>query len=529
MKNILISSFGTSHDFLSLAELASSLKVQYQNVNIEVVTQNVYKKDATLLRNIDRFHYIDIDKMNQIFSNPLYSDAFAINYYADIQNDISDVNWDRVINHTNDDISSFFLATFQDTTLAGTYINQQGLPKMTSRWAIYQNYVASRQSRMTIDKITLRNHIAQTPYVTDAQKIYENEEYSVMASQNFNRIKQIKGSLDTKIIGINLEEGYDQYLFDDNSLRQLIETLEDSEEFKPVLLLNGKEYQKEIVNRLNADFNNSLISINMDTEALPSVIGNLDFLITTSNDQMAVADMMNKEVLVVREFCDKFTTQIHSENNYMIRVKDEKTLGNDILLVINELFETSLPIETMNSSNPVYKVIADQFSTFFSQIRGDIDIKKEINYHLERSYFFELLGYDRNTHLLDHIRDNTDIDTIQNYTNEVKAELTSTVKVLLATLRSLKSIKQSQDGLNQFIGYLDTLIMSGASQTCVGNIIKFFEGEIENIDSPSVDENISKIEAKLFELKGNLQIFTQYLEQITTNTMSKRFEAEKNI
>ena len=514
MQNILISNFGTSNDFLGLAQLSSSLKTQYPQANIEVICDAKYRTYSSILNNVHTFRFVEIEKIQQVFSNPLYSDAFAVNYYADIQNDMANTNWDLVINHTNDEISAVLLSTFEDVKRYGTYINQSGLPKMTSSWAIYQNFVAARQNRMSIDKVTLRNHVAHTPYSDAAIKIRQNEEYTLMASQNFNRIRQMNGSSDTKIIGINLEAGYDQYLYSKEMLIQLVETLEECSDYKPVLLLNGEQYQKDLVNQLNEKFNNSLISINMDTEALPSVLANIDLMVTTSNDQMSVADMMDVRLVVIREEAEKFTTQVQGQGNYFIQVKDEVNLGNDIILIINEEFGTAMPVESMNSANPVYKIIADQYSTFFSQIRGDINIKNELNYHLERSFFFELFGYERNSQLLTHIRDNTDFETLIDYTNEIKAELTSTVKILLATIRSLKNIKQSQDGLNQFIQYLDTLIMAGASSSCVGNILKYFEGEIENIDSDNADDNISKIEAKLFELKSNLQLFTNYLSFI---------------
>ena len=85
----------------------------------------------------------------------------------------------------------------------------------------------------------------------------------------------------------------------------------------------------------------------------------------------------------------------------------------------------------------------------------------------------------------------------------MKSEVTSTVKLLLATLRALKGAKNSKSQLNTFIGYLGNLIQAGTTDTIPANIVKLFEGNIENITSKNVDENIQEIENYLFLYLGH--------------------------
>ena len=85
------------------------------------------------------------------------------------------------------------------------------------------------------------------------------------------------------------------------TLHSLVETFEDSKEYKVVLLTSGKSYQKEIVNELNLNFSNKLISINVDPVAISAVVSNLDILISSANDQLSIADALDVKVIEVKE------------------------------------------------------------------------------------------------------------------------------------------------------------------------------------------------------------------------------------
>lgn len=531
MKNILITNFGTGTELYQSTYLISALKDLYPSVKINVITYEHHRKITNLISGVSEFHFIDSKKISDIFESPLYSDAFAINTFFSGIEKITDTKWDKVINYCNDDISSFLVKGIEAEQIDGAYIQENGLPHCSNTWSVYQNYVAASHDRLVIDKTTIRNHISNVPIIRDLEKIKQNDEYSIVASQNFSRIRQMKGSPATFIVGINLEAGYDGYLLGQDSLEDIIEALEESKEFKPVLMLSGKNYQKELVNKLNQKFNNELISINIDTTALPSVIANLDFMISSGNEQQVVADIMETRCIELREY-NQITNPSNSigDGNYIINVSNNETIASDILLAINEELGTELPIDYLSSNNPVYKVVSDQYGPFKTQLRGDLNIKHELNYHIERSFTFELMGYPRNNELIDHIKKDSDKDSLHEYIADIKSELTSTVKVLLATIRSLKGVKASQQNLQSFINYLGNLISIGKSQSIAGSIIRNFEGQIENIQTTDMDTNIKTIETQLFKLKADLQMVTNYMSELTgTNEIEKASQENSNV
>lgn len=521
MKNILILNNGTSHDLIASSHLISSMKKEDSNTNIEVVTFEEHRDLSVVINNVTQFHYLDSKTISSIIENPLYSDAFAINKFTEVISPLAAQKWDEIINYSNDNISAYLMNAIGASEKVGAYINQSGAPKCSDKWSIFQNYVASGVTRQPIDKVTIRNHMAKTPIHSDIEKIKNNPDYAVVAGQNFSRIRLMKGSPATFIVGINLEAGYDGYGIEMDTYIDIIETLEESNDYKPVLLLNGKNYQRQIANDLNKHFNDNLISINIESIALPAVLSNLDSIISASNDQLAVADAMETRCIELRDFSGKtFTPTIFNPDNYVIYVKEERTLASDILLGLNEEFGTELPIDFMTSTNPVYKTVNDNFGNFQTQIRGDLNIQQELRYHVERSFFYNCLGYEKNSELIEHIRQNTEKDTLSEYIINLKSELTSTVKILLATLRSLKSVKNSESGLNSFITYLDNLIAVGKENTIVSSIIRNFEGRVENINANDIDSNIKAIETNLFELKSELQMLTNYMSELATETTS---------
>lgn len=250
--------------------------------------------------------------------------------------------------------------------------------------------------------------------------------------------------------------------------------------------------------------------------ALPAVISNLDALLSSPNDQLAIADAMETKCIEIREYEEKnYTPIIINPESSVIYVKEETSLASDILLSLNEDFGTELPLCYLNSKNPIYRSVQDEYGHFFTQVRGELNIQKELRYHIERSFFFQLLGYSKNADLLLHINKNTNrADVIQFVTN-LKGELTSTVKTLLATVRSLKSVRNSKSNLNSFIGYLDALMEIGRGDSIVSSVIRNFEGRIENINSTDIDSNIKSIETNLFDLKSELQTLTVIMSELT--------------
>ena len=533
MSNILITCFNSEHELISCANIIGAMKESDPNANIDLVTNKAYASLANIINGVSMVHTIDTETVGSIFQNQLYSDAFAINQFVEDIKIISAKQWDQVINYSNDEISSYLISALNHKDIVGSFINERGSVTFSNDIAIYQNFVATQQIKHPIDRVSIRSMMLGLPLKTDYIKVRTDENYSVVAAQNFKRIREMKGSAGTFVVGLNLETGIDGYSLDIETYAELIEAIEESNDYKVVLLLNGKNYQRSLANELNAKFDNSLISINIDITALPAVIGNLDAIVSTANTTLALSDIMEAKCIELRKAEKIITPMSTGEQNHVIYINDESSVSSDILLSLNEEFGTELPIDRLTSTNKVYQMVWEDGAPFASQIRGDLDIQSELQYHVSRAYFMQLFSNKKNQDLLNHLREHTQEEELQRFVINLKSELTSTVKLLLAALRSIKGVKSSKNNLNSFIVALDNLIQVGKSRSLAGDAVRFFEGKVENIQTTDIDSNIKAIEDKLFELKNELQVMMGYMSDLTSSqnqaTVANKTSKEVNI
>lgn len=529
MKSILIINFGSSKDILMSANLVAALKDEQPNNHIAVITHERNRDILSTISSLNETFFINSDFISETERNDLYPDSYALNEFCENVQPVLNRQWDRVVNYSNDRVSSYLIKAVNASEIHGAYINENGIAKTTNKWATLQNYVLSSSKIPAIATSVVRNHIMNVPHYSSISKIEIHEDYLRVASQNFQKVRNMKNSGNTRIVGLNLEVGYSGCAICISTLKDVIETLEDSLDFKPVLLTSGKSYQKEIVNELNLSFANKLISINVDPVALSSVVSNLDILVSCANDQLAVADALEVKVIEIKSSDVSIRPTSIGVNNIVIYQKDESSSADDIILAINEEFSSELPMTTLNTVNPTHLCIQDEYGVSYSQIRGEIDVQTELRYHIERATFFQIMGFKRDDQLIEQIRRGMPKEEVEKFVENVKSEVTSTVKLLLATLRALKGAKNSKGQLNTFIGYLGNLIQAGSSDTIPSNIVKLFEGNIENITSKNVDENIQEIENYLFDLKTNLQILMNFMGEILAEGKTKFESTEKDI
>ena len=486
---------------------------------IHVLSYTKFKSEFDLISNISKVHYINETLIANAKENHLFSDSFAINSLFETIDECSAESWDKLINFSNDAVSSYLCSMFDAKEKIGTTISKLGSPLTSNKWATYLNFVNSQRSNHVIHNNQVRHHMAGVPYYTEGNKIKINEEYSSVAAQNFAKIRRSKAeTANANIIGISLAKATNGEEIDFHSLCEMIDILESSANFKPVLLISGKTHEKEIANELNYKFDNSLISINTDDSAFASVVMNVDALITAKNKHLLIADSVETRIIEVVPNSDQYSTSYSTNpGNFVILQGPNNNIVDDVNFILNQEFESDLPVSSMTSNNKVYAIIEDDYGTLATQIHGELDLQSELRYHVERCYHYQLLGYPRNSELIEHLRNNTVKEELTSFTTQIKDELTDTVKILLATLRSLKGVKQSKNNLHNFITYLDTLIQKGKTNSVTSGAISLFEGAIENINTDNSDDNIKAIEKNLFDLKNDLQILTNMLTDLVSD------------
>ena len=128
-------------------------------------------------------------------------------------------------------------------------------------------------------------------------------------------------------------------------------------------------------------------------------------------------------------------------DNVVIYQKDNSDISDDIILAINEEFDSELPVTTIDTQNPTYLCIQDEYGVSYSQMRGQIDTQQELRFHTERAILFQSLGFLKDEQLISQIQRGIPKEEIEQFASSVKSEVTSTVKLLLATLEPLKALR----------------------------------------------------------------------------------------
>lgn len=510
MNKLLVVSLGSNKEVLQSSFVISRLRENYPHSEIHLLTLKSLTNRAKSIKNVAKVHTIDDQKISKIKQGAVYSNGYAIDVFFEGLAGVLSTDWDQVINQSHNTLSTLIVSAVNTETRNGVSLSKEGTTILSSDWAVALNSVNTFSKRKPIETNIINTHLVGSPWINTGDGLKVSEQYSLLSGQNFSRIRSMKPG-DSKIIGISLSQGYDGTFIGSETLEDIVGTLKESTNYIPVLLIDPSDQNhKIVVNDLNTKFNNELISINVDFAAFSAITTHLDLIMSPATDYLLGADLQGTIALELRNTHSfKNDPVITTEGSRVLFYENDKNLSSELIFAINEIFETELPVDTTQGGANVYACIKDEYGYFFSQLKGEINLFDELDYHLSRSLFFQILGYPENQALLENIKEMCSKDEIQSYVGQTRADLTGAVKILLATLRSMKVMRNSSDGINSFLSYYDQLLAYGKQENIIGHLIRFTEGKIENIHDKDSQKNLELIEKALFELKANIQKVTE--------------------
>ncbi|MCT4642536.1 MAG: hypothetical protein N4A33_09605 [Bacteriovoracaceae bacterium] len=510
MKKILLTVLSGSSDIIGCANFISALKQNEPHSQIHLLCYERNEKYSHLIKDVNNIYLLNEQSIKSDLENPLYSNAFALNSFFDVISQIKDIQWDQVINYSNDLTSSYICSYLNANEKIGTTISQKGNPLTNNSWANYQNFHLPKSKEHFIGKHQIKMNICNLKNTNEKSGIKINEKLSLIAAKKFAPLK----TSGLKVIGIDLSHSFSGQKWNINVLKSTIEELELCENTKVVLLTSGKTTEIDTINKLNSYFSNNLLSINYTLDALPSVLINIDFLISQSNATLMIADNLDCKVIEVIENNTK--SNIIKEDNFIVESLTPETLHNDIFFILNQELDLEISINKLEFLNKSFQTIEDDFGITRTQINGPIDLKTELGYIVTRYYHNLICGKQSNPDLITHLKKNLSYSQIEEYLMESRKEVSSSIRILLNAIRSLNVANSSDTNLQNFIGHLDNLIFIGSTNSVTAACHNLFEGRLENIPSEQEEENLSFIENEIFNLKSDLQKLTTVLDQLSS-------------
>lgn len=533
MKKTLIINLKRFGDIFQTAHLISTIKDKQPNHEVHILCYEESKRAAKVVRGISKIHTINRKKLISFFKNSIYSDGLALNELDLAIKNVTDMSFDRVINYSNDKvstyISSFIASKSPEATLVGVSFNSRQSINYSSPYAITLNDVLT-QTRFTPFNYNDTYHklVGENYSCAPAEKVRSNNIHDNTARNNLNRLRANKSHdpSSVSVIGVQISASSALKEIPHETLVSTIEFINDNPTMVPILLLAPTSEERAIANRINGHFDNKLVSVEADFIALPSVLKNIDLLLTPDTAIKHLADLTNTPVLEVSlGFAPFFKQGTINPNSLIVSlpadqrnfsessINKETAVAENSKLTANYLYEVLQAILDRDSSeafnNPsefcTYRPVRVVDGVFHMPLSGAFNYEYEAKRFLARAIMQKSNGGVIDENLIEQLYKRIDRKFIQKAIESEKTALSMLTKELLSTLRGLIQTQENKRKAPVFIEALEKLLSRCFENNLAAIHALQFRAKIESLNSSSMEDNFKEVEGLLYELKDALQ------------------------
>jgi hypothetical protein len=289
VKRILIINFDEIN-FHSTLNAISHLRGQDIKNIIELITIDDLET-TELYSGLDKVHKINTSKIKKLFKGRVFTDAHTLNFLYRSLKPVMDNSWDEIYTISKCDLS---------LSIQGLICCYQKLSINNSNpWTVYQSHVAPYLDDFPYNQRSIIASELKFEVKNDLT-VQVNQDFQSLANDNFRRIrKRINTSrVDKKIIGIQFMGKYSTSI-EDHELISLVNELQNSKEFYPLLIINKTEEEKDVVEFFNSSFSQKVITIDSELCALPAVLSNLDAMISVNPITIQLCDLTDTPSIYV--------------------------------------------------------------------------------------------------------------------------------------------------------------------------------------------------------------------------------------
>jgi hypothetical protein len=495
----------------------NNYKQIHPHSEVTVLTYSENEKHFSIFNLINDIECIDREKIKKLKSSRLFSDAFAINEFLFSINKTSSTSWDDVILLSNNNITAFIASSINAQRVNGVTFNDYKYKNYSCEWAEFNNNITSTRKSVLFSNTEINNKILNTTNAIAKPTIKTNEKINAFSNSNFTKIKTKLGP-DVSLIGVNI---CDAQLNESEFSEHLINTLFESSEYFPIVLYRNIEKEISFVKKLNARFNNSLISIKVEAIAMAPVLQNLDLVITNNQFTKSFTDITDTPSIFVAHDLSSANNYQHNEGNYIItRGTVNSVLAKDVLLLTNTIL------------NPLKK---DQISQLVNTVlrTEDVDnttILSLVNWNdsTHCDFFFNTLFVLKKFKLnAQYVAFRDSIDAIpseakKSFILREKDTISNVVKYILSTIRVIKKGINTNNDADSLIRNLDALFSFDLNNSTLPMSLDLFQNRVENIFSEDKDENLSFIENHLYSLKDDIKLLAGLYNNVLESEITKQ-------
>lgn len=531
MKKTLIVNLKRFGDIFQTGHLISTLKDKQPNHEIHLLCYDECASAAKTLKGLTKVHSLDRKKIVTYYKNPIYSDGLAFNEIQKKTQTIQEEGYDRVINYSNDSVSTYLCSFFASskTAISGISFTSKQTISYSSESAIVLNDIVTQTDFTPFNLNDLYHDLVDEIYTpSDREKVKSNKTHDKTALNNLNRLREIKNS-DTSavsIVGFQICSSSPLKDIPFETLKNVIQSVYSHPNMVPILIIAPTAQERDYSNKINTLFENRLVSVEADFIALPSVLKNIDLLVSPDTSVKHLADLVEMPVLEISLGYAPFLKQgtinprsaiITAPPHLRIfkeggeseeRIREVNSLLSDQLIfqtILTLLGNENTEVNNHLSNFCVYRPVKVIDGIYHMPVSGPINGVFEAKRVLGRAIIQKIFKGVIDENLFELAYGKIDRKDIQAAIEDEKQALSIVTKELLSTLRGLIQTQESKSKAPAFIEALEKLLSRCFDRNLAAIPTLVFRAQIESLNSDSLEANFKEVEALLYKLKDNLQ------------------------
>lgn len=541
MKNVLIVNLRRIGDVYTTGHLLNSLSKNENNA-VSLLVFSESENAAMNLKHLKALHVIDRKEIITLKTNKLFSDGFAFEQLFKQLEVIKAQKWDEIINYSNDQIGAYICSYLKDSAekIIGVHYNSNRNVVTGSDWEILFNDVLPVVKYAPMHFVDCYHKMIGVAENTAGEKLVTDSKHNATAFSNLNSVRKSLGSLEntSRIIGIQIKTSDASKDMPEEMLIDLLTLIQQNSEFIPIILIGPFEDERRYASELNQKFNQELVIVEADLQAIASVLMNIDILITPDTAIKHIADLAGTPVLEISlghaPFLKQGTylagslilTDLIVNRNFSSSGAVSKTniKAQDIISSLMFYFTKKKTIRPILSNDvTLYSCSFDQLGARYSVVAGTVDAQIEIHRLMSRQLINSVYDDNESADIYSDVND-FGITATTNWCTKEKIVVTNVMKDLLGTLRSLIQSQENKKGSRDFVHNLGKLITHAETNALIQIPVTMFKTKIESINAKSFEENAKEVELLLYELKKDIQKVLGCIKKVEENITTQKKE-----
>ncbi|GAB4014725.1 MAG: hypothetical protein Fur0010_13120 [Bdellovibrio sp.] len=523
MTNILLVNFRKNGDIFHSFKFAGNIERTVSNSKLSTLAFREFEKSFHILKCSGDKFFIDRKKIQTFFKNRLYSDSLAINQFTSDLEKCLDTGWDIVINSSNDEVGVHMTSLLKqlnpNAKIIGLSLTRNSQIDFGDNWSRVLNEVTTSVIPTPVGYLDCFNAMLNQKHSSVIDSISTVAENNQTAFKNFQQLRGNIGNTFKNLIGIQLlSSSLEKNIPEDVIINIIAEMIDNTNSF-PVLLIAPLKNEQELAEKINSRFDGTLTIVECDFIAAPSVLMNLDAVITPDTSIKHLCDLVDVPVVeyagVQSPPFKMWSTNSNSiivRNHRSTETTDHDELTQILLQALSYVTgDLSARDISISSSISIYLPIRDRIGIFYKTISGPNTQEEDCTRTIGRYYLGQRLLGQPDNRLFKELYECVGRPAFNKWASTQKESMTENMRLLLSCIRNIGKSKENPKNMKALIESIDAFIATSESSSISAIPALMFRSHFENC--PDGVNPLNNAEWALFEAKKDFQVLFEAISR----------------